>query len=193
MMKPRFFRSPEAFRSWLEKNHDSAKELWVGYYKKGTGRPSIDWPQSVDQALCFGWIDGLRKSVDDERYMNRFTPRRAKSNWSAVNIKRVRELKKLGLMKPAGLKAFEAKDPKRSERYSFERVRPAFSRVQLEMLRKNRKAWSFFQSQPPSYRKLATWWVISAMKDETRMRRLRTLIRDSEAGLRIAPMRRPQR
>jgi len=164
--------------------------LWVGFHKKTTGDASMTWEESVDQALCFGWIDGLRKSIDDKSYMIRFTPRRPDSMWSAVNIRRVRELKKLGLMKPAGLRAFTNRDPEKSERYSFEQMNVAFAAAQTRKFRANKKAWAFFQSEPPSYRKLSTWWVISAKREDTKLKRLNILIADSAKGLRIGPLRR---
>ena len=190
---PTFFRTAADFRRWLGRHHAKTPHLWVGYYKKATGITSIDWPQSRDQALCFGWIDGIRKTCDADSFMIRFTPRRAGSIWSAVNIARVRELTKEGLMMPAGTAAFERRDPKRSERYSFEQANIAFSPVQLRRLKGNQKAWVFFQHQPPSYRRMATWWVIDAKKQETRERRLGILIRDSSLGLRIAPLRRTEK
>lgn len=190
-MKPIFFPTQADFRKWLEKNYESAGELWVGYYKKDTGIPSIDWPQSVDEALCFGWIDGIRKSVDEKSYMIRFTPRRHKSNWSAINIKRVGELKKLGLMKPPGLAAFEKREEHRSEIYSFERKAVTLDKKYESEFKKNKKAWTFFSSAPPSYQKPAMWWVMSAKQEETRLKRLTQLIQDSAAGLKIKQLRRP--
>ena len=188
--KPMFFATPEAFRQWLKKNHALATELWVGFHKKATGKPSITWPESVDQALCFGWIDGLRKSVDSESYVIRFTPRRPTSIWSAVNSKRAQELTRLGMMQPAGKKAFEGRDAKKSHLYSFERKRVTLGTAFGRQFRANQHAWEFFQSQPPWYRKTATWWVVSARQEVTRQRRLATLISDSEACRRIALMRR---
>lgn len=190
-MKPVFFTTPSDFRKWLKKNHDSAKELWVGYYKKDSGIPSITWPQSVDEALCFGWIDGIRKSVDAISYMIRFTPRRPKSNWSAINIRRVKELKKSGLMQPAGLAAFEKREEHRSEIYSFERKALALDKKYETQFKKNKKAWTFFGSMPPSYRKPAMWWIMSAKQKETRLKRLEQLIKDSASGLKIKELRRP--
>jgi uncharacterized protein YdeI (YjbR/CyaY-like superfamily) len=184
-MKPTFFATPADFRRWLERNHDSVAELWVGFHKKATGKPSITWPESVDQALCFGWIDGVRKSVDPDSYMIRFTPRRTGSIWSTVNTKRVKELTRLGLMKDAGLKAFAARDEKKTKQYSFERDNVAFEPALEKRFRASRKAWKFFESQPPGYRKLATFYVMSAKQDATRQRRLDRLIADSEAGQRI--------
>ncbi len=188
---PAFFESAEAFRAWLDQHHGSATELWVGFYRKGSGRPSITWPQSVDEALCFGWIDGVRKSLDDVSYVIRFTPRRARSIWSAVNIDRATELLALGRMRPAGVSAFAARDEARSRRYAYERehveMKPEYERA----LRAQRKAWSFFQAQTPSYRKLAAWWVMSAKREATRRRRLDCLIEDSAAG-RLIPTQRPR-
>lgn len=190
-MKPLFFSTQSDFRKWLSKNHDSADELWVGYYKKDSRIPSITWPQSVDEALCFGWIDGIRKSVDEVSYMIRFTPRRPKSNWSAVNIKRVKELMILGLMQIPGLAVFEKREENRSEVYSFERKAVKLNKKYETVFRKNKKAWVFFCTQSPSYRKPAMWWVMSAKQEETRSKRLAQLIKDSGAGLKIKQLRRP--
>ncbi|MCX6132417.1 MAG: YdeI/OmpD-associated family protein [Ignavibacteriales bacterium] len=188
-IKPTFFATPALFRQWLTKNHVSGKEFWVGFHKKGTAKPSITWPESVDQALCFGWIDGLRKSCDSESYMIRFTPRKSTSTWSAVNTKRAQELIRLGLMQPAGRKAFEGRDQKRSELYAYEQKSATLGTACEKQFRANRDAWTFFQSQPPSYRKTATWWVVSAKQEATRQRRLAALISDSAAGNRIAQLR----
>jgi uncharacterized protein YdeI (YjbR/CyaY-like superfamily) len=190
-MKPLFFSTQADFRKWLSKNYDKADELWVGYYKKDTGIPSIDWPQSVDEALCFGWIDGIRKSVDKKSYKIRFTPRRPKSNWSAINIARVKELTKLGLMQPSGLDAFSKRDERKSEVYSFERKDVTLDKKYESEFRKNKGAWTFFSSAPPSYQKPAMWWVMSAKQEETRLKRLTQLIQDSAAGLKIKQLRRP--
>ena len=186
-----FFASPAAFRKWLERNHAKRSELIVGFWKKGSGRPSIDWPQSVEQALCFGWIDGVRRTIDHERYTIRFTPRRPGSVWSAKNLKTMRALIDAGQVAPAGLAVYEARDVAKTNRYSFERAHVELDAAQQREFRKNRRAWQFFQSQPPSYRKPATNWVISAKKPETRAKRLASLIADSAAGLRIKQMRRP--
>src|SRR5688572_28858215 len=148
-MQPTFFPTPDAFRAWLEKNHETAPELLVGFYKKGSGKPSIDWPQSVDQALCFGWIDGVRKRIDDESYTIRFTPRRKGSIWSAINIARVKELTQLGLMRPAGLRAFEALSAKKSGIYAYENAMKTFPPAEEKKFRANRKAWKYFNDQPP--------------------------------------------
>ena len=184
-MNPKFFESPAKFRAWLKANHLKCTELWVGFRKKHTGLPSITWPESVDQALCFGWIDGVRKSLDESSYMIRFTPRRAGSTWSQINIRRARELERLGLMQSSGRKAFESRDAVQTMRYSFEREHAKLPIALERMLKANKLAWSFFQSQPPSYRRTATWWVMTAKREETRVRRLSTLIEDSAAGRRV--------
>jgi uncharacterized protein YdeI (YjbR/CyaY-like superfamily) len=191
-MKPTFFATPAAFRRWLEKNHDTSKELWVGFYKKDSGKASITWPESVDQALCFGWIDGVRKSVAPDSYMIRFTPRKPASIWSAVNTKRAKVLRKLGLMHEAGLQAFERRDVKKTQLYSFERDNVEFTAELQTRFQANRKAWAFFQKQPPGYRKLGTWYVMSAKQDATRLRRLERLMADSESGKRIGILGREQ-
>lgn len=193
-MKPRFFSTQAKFRAWLEKNHDKSQELWVGYYKKGSGKPSITWPESVDEALCFGWIDGIRKGLDELSYTIRFTPRKPRSTWSAVNIKRARQLIDLGLMHPAGWRAYEARSDEKSAIYSYEqrhagKLDPGYER----QFKANGKAWEYFQAQPPSYRKAAIWWVISAKKEDTRQKRLARLIEDSQNGRTIPPLtRRPR-
>ncbi|MCA1581427.1 MAG: YdeI/OmpD-associated family protein [Acidobacteria bacterium] len=191
-MKPKFFATPAAFRAWLEAHHETRKELLVGFHKKGSGKPSITWPESVDEALCFGWIDGVRHRLDETAYTIRFTPRRPRSNWSAVNVARVAELTSQDRMRPAGNRAFAARTPERTGIYAFERNEAAkLTPAQEKTLRANRKAAAFFDAQPPGYRKLVTHWVISARQEETRERRLRQLIADSEAGLRIGALRRP--
>jgi uncharacterized protein YdeI (YjbR/CyaY-like superfamily) len=184
-MDPTFFETPAEFSSWLAEHHDTATELLVGFFKKGSGKPSITWPESVDQALCFGWIDGIRRGIDDERYTIRFTPRKRRSTWSAVNIKRVGELRELGLMQPAGLAAFEARDEERSAIYSHEQAEPALSDDDTAQLRANAIAWEYWEAQPRTYRKAATWWVVSAKKKETRQRRLAALIEFSDKRERI--------
>jgi uncharacterized protein YdeI (YjbR/CyaY-like superfamily) len=188
--KGRFFATPEEFRAWLERNHASADQLVVGFWKKGTGRPSITWEESVVEALRYGWIDGVRRSLDDDAYTIRFTPRRPNSIWSAKNLKTMRALIDEGRVAPAGLAIYQARNEAKTNRYSFEREHVAFDDAQEREFRKQRKAWDFFQSQPPSYRKPATHWVVSAKKPETRAKRLAQLIADSAAGLRIAQMRR---
>ena len=182
----KFFAKPAEFRKWLERNHSKADEAWVGFYKKESRRPSITWAESVDEALCVGWIDGIRKRIDDESYTNRFTPRKARSTWSAVNIARVAELTREGRMKPAGFAAFERRSDARSAIYSYEqRGIAALDDAAERQFRANAKAWEFFQAQAPSYRKTATYKVISAKREETRQKRLATLIADSAAGRRI--------
>ncbi len=193
-MQPTFFTTQSAFHLWLEENHDTTQEVWVGFYKKSSGKPSITWPEAVDEALCFGWIDGVRKGIDDVSYTIRFTPRKSRSSWSAVNVKRARELAQLGLMRPAGLKAFEERVEERSGIYSYEQENAArFDAVYEQQFRANKQAWDFFQAQAAWYRKTATWWVISAKKEETRLKRLATLIEDSEHGRSIAPLTRRTR
>lgn len=186
-----FFETALALRSWLEAHHESARELWVAFHKKATGRRSITWPESVDEALSFGWIDGIRKSINGDAYVIRFTPRKRGSTWSKVNIERANVLLREGRMRPAGVRAFEARDANKSGIYSFEQRAAAKLRPdELKQFRANARAWVFFDSQPPGYRKTAIWWVVSAKREETRARRLATLIADSAAGARIAPLRR---
>jgi uncharacterized protein YdeI (YjbR/CyaY-like superfamily) len=188
-VKPRFFATPADFRRWLEANHLEAVELWVGFHKVHTGKPSLTWPQSVDEALCFGWIDGLRRSLGGDSYAIRFTRRKATSIWSNVNTRRVAELKKLGLMAPAGLAAFGLRDPGRSGIYSFEAEgvakEHAFDATAERKFRASKKAWAFFESQPPGYRRIAVKWVMSAKREETRVKRLAQLIADSARGERF--------
>jgi uncharacterized protein YdeI (YjbR/CyaY-like superfamily) len=181
-----FFESSRELRSWLEEHHANTPELWVGFFKKSSGKPGISYQQALDEALCYGWIDGLTKRLDDTSYTVRFTPRRPRSNWSQVNIERVGHLFSLGLMRAAGLKAFEARDPQRSNQYSLERASVALTPEYEASFRENNRAWQFFESQPPSYRSPAMWWVMSAKREETRLRRLNTLIHDSASGRRLA-------
>ena len=178
-MKLKFFKTPADFRKWFETHHASVTELWVGFYKKDSGKKSITWPQAVDEALCFGWIDGIRKSRDEVSYKIRFTPRKQRSIWSAVNIRRVAELSKQGLMQPAGLKAFAARQENRSGIYAYEQRSPELPEQYAKKLKQNEAAWKFFEAQAPSYRKTANWWVLSAKREETRLRRLDKLIDDS--------------
>ncbi|TDG00235.1 YdeI/OmpD-associated family protein [Paenibacillus piri] len=182
-MNPLFFTEPSEFRAWLEAHHDQAAEQWVGYYKKGSGKPSVTWPESVDEALCFGWIDGLRKSIDESSYMIRFTPRKPGSIWSAVNIERVKELTGLGLMRPEGLRAFEGRKQNKSAIYAHEQKGAAeLDEAYERQFRANPKAWAFFQTQAAWYRKTAIWKIVSAKKEETKLRRLAELIEYSEQG-----------
>jgi uncharacterized protein YdeI (YjbR/CyaY-like superfamily) len=173
---PRYFRSAAEMRAWLEKNHDSASELWVGFFNQRSGKTGITYREALDEALCFGWIDGVRKSVDEGRYRQRFSPRKARSMWSVVNMKRVEELEAAGRMCAPGRAAFEKRDEKTSGVDSRARANAAFTRELERRFRASAKAWAFFQSRPPGYRHLATWYVMSAKKDETRERRLDTLI-----------------
>ncbi|RPJ74265.1 MAG: bacteriocin-protection protein [Acidobacteria bacterium] len=180
-----FFKTPAAFRAWLEKHHDSEKELWVGFFKVKAGKGGMVYQQALDEALCYGWIDGMVQRVDEESYAQRFTPRKPNSNWSQVNIRRAKELIAAGLMRPPGLAAFDRRATEGSPAYSFEQRAAAFSAEQEKRLKANRTAWEFFSSQPPYYRRLATWWVTGAKREETRERRLATLIEDSAAGRRL--------
>jgi uncharacterized protein YdeI (YjbR/CyaY-like superfamily) len=186
----RFFATAAAFGRWLEKNHARRTEVWVGYYKKETGRPSLSWSEAVDEALCHGWIDGIRKSIDSRRYTNRFTPRKPGSNWSAVNVGHVEELLRAGRMHPAGIAAFEARAAKEPDAYMYENRHEATLTPEQEAeFRANERAWEGFQAQPAGYRQMAIFWVVSAKREETRTRRLATLIDDSANGRRIAPLR----
>jgi uncharacterized protein YdeI (YjbR/CyaY-like superfamily) len=178
----KFFRTPSAFRAWLERRHAVAPQLLVGFHKSSSGKPSITWPQSVDEALCFGWIDGLRRRVDASSYSIRFTPRRPGSIWSAVNTARARALIAAGRMQPAGIKAFQARRPNRSGRYSYEQRPQRLVAPYPGMLSRNAGARKFFLGQTASYRQAATWWVLSARRDETRLRRVQRLIALSAAG-----------
>ncbi len=191
-MKPLFFETPAQFRRWLEAHHGTSRELLVGLHKKGSGKPSLTWPESVDEALCFGWIDGVRRTLDENSYVIRFTPRKARSVWSAVNIAKMEALLRAGRVRPAGREAFEARDEERSKIYSYEQRKTAvFDEASEKQFRADAAAWKFFQAQPPWYRRTATWWVISVQKDETRLKRLRTLIACSARGEPIRELRRP--
>jgi uncharacterized protein YdeI (YjbR/CyaY-like superfamily) len=188
-MKPRFFEEPQDLRAWLEEHHETATELWVGLYKKSSGRPSVTWPEVVDEALCFGWIDGIRKGIDDVSYTNRITPRKPTSNWSAVNVKRFGQLKRQGRVRPAGQRAFDLRRKAKTGVYSYEqrhqvKLDPAFEK----RFRAKRRAWSWFEAQSPSYRTTAVYWVMTAKRQETRERRLRQLIDDSGRGNRVPPL-----
>ncbi len=174
-----FFESRDAFITWLDENHGIVPALWVGLYKKGSGRVNMTWPESVDAALCFGWIDGQGKSLGEEARAIRFTPRRKGSIWSAVNVRRFGELAEQGMVRPAGHAAFAARLEDRTAIYSHEQESIEFDAAQLAAFQENPAAWEYFSVRPPSYRKAATWWVISAKREETRERRLRTLIEDS--------------
>ena len=185
---PIFFKSAAEYRAWLEKNHETAKELWIGYWKKATGKPSLTWHDTVDESLCFGWIDGIRKSIDADSFKQRVTPRRPTSIWSVINIRKVTQFTAEGRMKPMGLAAFDKRDEKKA--YSYEQLRAAHVlEPKLEAkLRKNKKAWAFFSKQPPGYQRLAGWYVMSAKLDATREKRLARVISESAAGRRLIPM-----
>lgn len=185
-MDVHYFATPAELRAWLEANHDHATELWVGFHRKETGTPSVTWPEVVDEALCVGWIDGIRKRVDDRRFAIRLTPRKRGSVWSALNIANVERLAAQGRMRPAGIAAFERRDDARSLVYSYERATAALDPDHEARFRANAEAWAFWVRQPPGYRKLAAWYVLSARLHETRARRLDQLIADSAAGRRLA-------
>jgi uncharacterized protein YdeI (YjbR/CyaY-like superfamily) len=181
-----FFGNPEEFRAWLEKHGAKEGELLVGFHKVGTGKPSLTWPQSVDEALCFGWIDGVRKRIDDGAYQIRFTPRKAKSTWSAVNVRRVEALVAEGRMRPAGLEAFARRLEANSGIYSYEQAALlALTPDEVKAFRRNKAAWAYFDAVAPSYRKAVTHWIASAKKEETRARRLAKLIESCAAGVRL--------
>lgn len=180
-----FFKTQDDFRKWLEIYHEKETELMVGFYKVDSGEPSMNWSQSVDQALCFGWIDGVRKSIDEESYCIRFTPRRNTSNWSAINIKKMEDLTKAGLMKPAGLKAFSLRKENKSEIYSYENDTLSLDSTDEKRFRENQKAWDFFMKQAPSYKKAIMRWILSAKQEKTRLSRLEKTIKESEKQKRL--------
>ncbi len=186
--RPRYFRKQLAWRTWLVKHHASRTERWVGFHKVGTGKPSITWPQSVDEALCFGWIDGLRRGLDEASYAIRFTPRKPTSIWSRVNLRRFDELEKLGLVRAAGRAAWGRRSAARSGLYSHEQARAGLDSGAERALRADAKAWSWFSAQPPSYQRAAGHWVMSAKRVETRERRLATLVACSRKGVLVPPM-----
>jgi uncharacterized protein YdeI (YjbR/CyaY-like superfamily) len=193
-MEPIFFENPAELRAWLEKNHETEPELIVGVHRKATGKPSVTWPQIVDEALCFGWIDGIRRGIDDESWSIRLTPRKPTSNWSSVNVRRVAELEKEGRMTAAGRAAFEKRREDRSGIYSYERRKEAkLDPEQEREFKGNAEAYEFFASQPRGYRRTAIHWVVSAKREETRRRRLATLIEDSASGRRLRHLTRPAR
>lgn len=180
-----FFETQQDFRNWLEAHHELATELLVGYYKVGSGKPSMSWSQSVDQALCFGWIDGVRRSIDKESYCIRFTPRRPTSNWSAINIRKIEELTKAGLMKPAGVKAFALRKENKSEVYSYENEALPLALDLEKQFRENKEAWDFFMKQAPSYKKAIAKWIESAKQEKTRQSRLERAIQESALQKRL--------
>ena len=183
---PIFFARSDDFREWLEKHHQTTTEQWVGFHRKSSGRVSITWPEAVDEALCFGWIDGLRKTIDAGSYKIRFTPRRPNSIWSAINIARMKELIREGRVRPAGMTAFQKRTPGKSHVYSYENRKAArLSSAATKLFRTESAAWKFFQQQSKSYRQTAIWWVVSAKRPQTRENRLQRLIASSKAGRRL--------
>jgi uncharacterized protein YdeI (YjbR/CyaY-like superfamily) len=184
-MKVRFFRTPADLRAWFDRHHATSRELWVGFHKKATGKPSITWSESVDEALCVGWIDGIRKRIDDGSYTSRFTPRKPTSVWSKINRDKVAALKKQGRMRPAGLTAYEKRRPNKVGIYSYENRSADLDEPYRGLVKKNEAAWTFFEAQPPSYRKVVTWWIHSAKKEETRLARVERLIAASTGGKRL--------
>ncbi|ASK32153.1 bacteriocin-protection protein [Chryseobacterium sp. T16E-39] len=184
-MEALFFATPQEFRKWLEKNHETEKEVIIGFYKVGTKKPSMTWSESVDQAICFGWIDGIRKSIDKDSYSNRFTPRKPTSIWSTINIKKVEDLTKAGLMKPAGLKAFELRKQEKSSIYSHENKLAQLDPAYEKQFKANKKAWDFFTNQAPSYKKVMLHWIMSAKQEKTRLSRLEKTIGESELEKRV--------
>ncbi len=191
MTNPIFFAGPDEWRAWLEQHHATDTEVWVGLYKKASGKVTMTWSQAVDEALCFGWIDSVSRRVDDEARMQRFSPRKAKSHWSKVNVEKVAALRGAGKMTEAGEAAFAARSEDNTGRASFEQDKPAaFTAEQEAQLRANAAAWEWFSAQAPYYRRTATHWVVSAKRDDTQARRLATLIECSAAGERIPLLRR---
>lgn len=184
-MTATFFETQSAFRKWLKKYHKKEKELLVGFYKVGSGRPSMTWPQSVDQALCFGWIDGVRRSIDKESYSIRFTPRKSTSTWSAINIKKMEALHQAGLMTPEGQKAFGLRTESRSKVYSHENEPADLDPGYEKQFKRNKLAWNFFKEQAPSYKKLVIHWIMNAKQEKTRMSRLEKAIAESEQQRRM--------
>ena len=181
-MAPIFFAKQSDFRKWLKKNHKKETELLVGFYKVDSGKPSMTWTQSVDEALCFGWIDGVRKSIDNESYQIRFTQRKPASTWSAINIQKIAVLTKQGLMHPAGLASFQNRKENKSKIYSYENEEMKFPSEFEKQFKADKKAWNYFQSLAPSYRKPSANWVMSAKQETTKLKRLNELIADSRAG-----------
>ena len=183
---PVFFAKPAAFRAWLEKHHRTQPEQWIGFYRRASGRASITWPEAVDEALCFGWIDSLRKTISPHSYKIRFTPRRPGSNWSAINIARMKELIRLDRVRPAGMTAFRKRLPAKSRVYSYENRKAAkLSATATRLFRRQSAAWDFFQQQPAFYRQMMVWWVVSAKLPQTQKNRLQRLIASSRAGHRL--------
>ena len=187
--EPRFFSTQAELRAWFQEHHETLEEQWIGYYKKASGNPSITWPESVDEALCFGWIDGLRKSIDETRYKIRFTPRRRGSHWSAKNLARISELQEADLVEDAGVRIYEARNVKREKLAAYERGEVVLPAKYLDSIRANEAAWAYLEAAPPSYLKQVSWWVLSAKREETRVRRLSTLIESCASGQVVPPLR----
>ena len=182
-MKVKFFSSAEQFRKWLERNHETESELFIGFHKKSSGKKSITYPEALDEALCFGWIDGVRRKINETSYTQRFSPRRPKSIWSLINIKHVERLKKQGRMQSAGLVVFGRREPRRIGVYSFENSPLQLPAAYEKKFRQNKTAWDFFEQQAPSFKKVAIFWIMSAKKEETQMSRLLQLIENAEKGI----------
>ena len=183
-----FFEAAAGLRAWFEANHDKATELWIGFHRRGSGKPSLRWPEVVDQALCFGWIDGIRKGLDVTSYANRLTPRNKKSTWSALNIRKFEELTRRSLVHPSGQAAFDARDERRTAIYSYENQARGLDAEREGLFQADKVAWEFFESQPPGYRRTAAYWVVSAKREETRDRRLGILIASSRKRRRVPPL-----
>lgn len=192
-MEPLFFRAPEEFRAWLREHHDTEREALLGFYRKRSSVAGFTQAQAVDEALCYGWIDGHIKSLDENRYTARFTPRTPTSIWSAVNIRRAEQLIAEGRIEPPGLKTYRERDPRQAGKYSFEHEQQSLAEADEARFRENTAAWAFFQAQPPSYRRPAIWWVVSAKREDTRQKRLATLIQDSAEGRRLKHLTAPTR
>ena len=195
MVKPKFFKEPADFREWLQKHHETSKELFVGFYKKSSGKKSITYPEALDEALCFGWIDGLRKGIDEISYTQRFSPRKPRSIWSLINVRHVERLKKEGRMQSSGLAAYALREDKRTGVYSFENRPRELSSEFQKLFQKNQKAWEFFKNQPPYYQRTLSFYVMAAKQEATRLRRLQQLIESSARGKRhglIEPKAKPR-
>jgi uncharacterized protein YdeI (YjbR/CyaY-like superfamily) len=190
-MKPRFFRSAEEFGKWLERQHGDSSELLVGFYNRKSGRGGLTYGEALNHALCFGWIDGIRKNSGEDSYTIRFTPRRPGSAWSEVNIRHVERLIEQGLMHESGLGAFGQRDPEKTKRYSYEERSRGLDEACEATFRSNAEAWAFFEDQPPGYRRTVSWWVMSAKREETRQKRLATLIDESRTGRRLPMLTSP--
>lgn len=190
---PLAFERSTDLRAWFRKNHSKASELWIRFYRLESGRPSVTYPEALDEALCAGWIDGIRKRADDESYIMRFSPRNPKSNWSTVNIRKAEALIASGRMTPAGLRSFEGRKASAEERYSYENRPHDLPADAVAAFKRDKKAWKFWREQPPGYRRTVTWWIVSAKRSETRARRVALLIEHSRKSERIPPLVSPTR